>query len=306
MKKICFIAITALLLFTACSNHEEEINIAEGKDLIQLSSNIDDGSLGTRANLSDAETQNTQFASGKDITVEIYKTGASSTYTSGTYTANGSGGLSGSCYYPADGSNIDICAYYPKGVSSSTTSFQLLKEQYYPSQYQLCDLMYATKLTNKAKGSVHNLTFHHVFSKIIVNLFPGNGVTTEDLDNYVSQVEIRSIKVDAGFTITNGVIGNISASNLKDCIVLAIKPAGSVMSSPHSAIIVPQTHDAGAFIEVTYNGNTYTYSLPSSTTFSSGYVYTYNITVNSTGISLSTTSITGWTSTTAVSSSITL
>ena len=303
MKKICFIAITALLLFTACSNHEEEINIAEGKDLIQLSSNIDDGGLGTRANLVYAnESQNTQFDSGKGINIEIYKTGASSTYTSGTYTTNGSGGLTGSCYYPADGSNIDICAYYPSSVKSSTTSFNVGTDQTSVANYQSYDLMYATKLTNKAKGSTHELTFRHALAKIMVLLSAGNGVNKSDLQSYVSAVKLKSLKPTATFSISGGAVGTITANGTAADVSIN----GSGVTSAHSAIIVPQTHDAGAFIEIIYNGNTYTYSLPSSTTFSSGYVYTYNITVNSAGISLSTTSITGWTSTTAVSSSITL
>jgi len=301
MKKICFIAITALLLFTACSNHEEEINIAEGKDLIQLSSNIDDGGLGTRANLSDAETQNTQFASAMGINVEIYKTGASSSYTSGTYTANGSGGLTGYCYYPADGSNIDICAYYPKIVSSSTTSFNVGTSQTSAANYQDYDLMYAIKLTNKAKGSTHELSFRHALAKIVVNLSAGNGVSDSDLTSYVTAVKLKSLKPTATFSISGGAVGSITATGTAADV--SIK--GSTVTSSHNAIIVPQAK-SGAFIEVTYNGNTYTYSLPSSTTFSPGYVYTYNISVNSAGISLSTTSITGWTSTTAVSSSITL
>lgn len=290
------------MLFTACSNHEEEINIAESKELIRLSSDIDEGVLGTRANLSDAESQNSQFANSKSIQVEVYKTGQSSSYNNGTYTTNGSGGLSGSLYYPADGSNIDICAFYPGNVSSSTTSFSVGNNQTTAASYQNYDLMYATKLTNKAKGSTHALSFRHAMAKIVVNLSAGNGVTSSDLSNYISAVKLKGLKKTANFSITGGAVGSITADGTADDI--SIK--GSTVTSAHNAIIVPQTKSASAFIVVTYNGNDYTYSLPSSTTFSSGYVYTYNITVNSTGISLSTTTITGWTSTTAVNASITL
>lgn len=302
MKKYIFLAVAAVA-FAACSNDEDQ-TMASDSGLIRLSSNIGTTQRVTRANLTDAKAQNTQFVSDKSVKVEVYKTGQSTAYSTDNYTtSNGSGAMTGSLYYPADGSNIDICAYYPNSVSSSTTSFNVGTTQTSAANYQSYDLMYATKLTNQAKsGSGHALTFNHALTKIIVNLSAGNGVADGDLTSYVTAVKLKSLKPTAGFTITGGAPGSITASGTAADVTIT----GDTKTSAHCAIIVPQ-QKSGAFIEVTYNGTAYTYSLASQTTFRAGKVYTYNISVNAAGISLSSNSITNWDSSpAAVNGSVTL
>lgn len=292
-----FILAAAALTLAACSNDDNN-NITENNELISLAAAI--GTL-TRATLTDADAQNTQFASGKTIKVEAYKTGESSTYTTGEYTANGSGGLTGSLYYPATGENIDICAYYPSSVTSSSTSFSIGATQTSASNYQTYDLMYATKLTNKAKGSTHALTFNHALSKIVVTIANGDGVTADNISSLVTAVKINNTKPTAGFTISGGAPGAITASGTAADIDIT----GTTKTS-HAGIIVPQEVAAGTFITVTYNGNNYTYSLASAKTFVAGKVYTYALTLSAAGLSLSTTSITDWTSETGATETITL
>ena len=301
MKKIFFFLMAfAAVAFAACSGDDEQ---TIDDNIIRLSSNIGASQGVTRATLTDAEAQNTQFASSKSVFVEVYKYNGSTAYTTGNYTtSNTSGAMTGSLFYPADGSNIDICAYYPSTISSSSTSFTVGATQTSAANYQSYDLMYATKLTNKAKGSSHALTFNHALTKIIVNLQAGNGVTDSDLTTHVTALKLKSLKPTAGFAISGGAVGTITASG----IAADVDILGTTKPGNHCAIIVPQQKTSGAFIEVTYKGNTYTYSLASNTTFEKGKVYTYNITVNATGISLSSNSINNWTSTTAVNGSVTL
>lgn len=285
----------AAMMLASCSNDENDMigNVDNlDSNVISLSSNINEGQI-TRANLSDTEAQNTQFVSGKSIMVEAYKTGTSTAYTTGNYTTGSGGSMTGSLYYPASGENIDICAYYPNTVTSSTTSFSVGATQTLAANYQSYDLMYATKLTNKAKGSTHALTFNHALSKIVVNLEAGNGVTTSDLTSYVTAVKIKNTKPTAGFSISAGAVGTITASGTAADIDIT----GSTKTSAHNGIIVPQPLAANTeFIAITYNGNTYTYKLAAATTFEKGKVYTYTITVNAAGISVSSVSITGWAS----------
>lgn len=292
-----FILAAAALTLAACSN-DENSNIVENSELISLSAAI---GTTTRATLTDAEAQNTQFASGKSIFVEAYKKDVTTTYTTGQYTANGSGGLTGSLYYPATGENIDICAYYPSSVSSSTASFSVGATQTTAANYQSYDLMYATKLTNKAKGSTHALTFNHALSKIIVTIAAGNGVTADNISNLVSAVKINNTKLTGTVSITGGAISVTGVTG--DATDIDI--TGTTKTS-HAGIIVPQQVAAGVFITVTYNGQNYTYSLDANKTFVAGYVYTYALTLSAQGLSLGSTTINNWTAGEGATPSITL
>jgi len=288
MKKFYIFAIAALAM-AACSNDgSEPVNTLNQNDnLIRLSANI--GSL-TRASMTDAESQNTQFVSGKSIFVEAYKAGLSVTYTTGNYVTGNAGVLTGGLYYPADNSNIDICAFYPSNVSSSTTSFSVGADQTTAAYYQNYDLMYATKLTNIPRGSTtHGLTFNHALSKIVVTITNGSGVASTDIPN-VSAVVIKNTLPTAGFTISAGAVGTITASGTAADIAIT-----GTNKTNQAGIIVPQTLVAETpFIAVTYQGATYNYVLTSDQTFQPGKVYTYALTLNAQGLSLSSTQITNW------------
>ena len=299
--KFFYFAAAAMML-AACSN-DESVNEVANDNIISLTAGI---GAQTRATLTDAEAQNTQFESGKTILVEAYKKDAADTYTTGNYTTGSDGAMTGSLYYPATGENIDICAYYPSTVSSSSTSFDVGADQTTAELYQSYDLMYATKLTDKAKGNTHALSFNHALSKIIVTITNGNGVTESDVTSNVTAVKINNTLPTAGFTITAGAIGSITASGTAADIDIT----GTTMTS-HAGIIVPQTITATTdnkvnFITVTYNGNDYSYKLSADKTFEAGKVYTYALTLSAAGISLSSSSISSWTEGVGASETITL
>ena len=296
MKKHLFYIAAAALMLAACSNDERDIQ--NNDDIIKLSANI--ATPVTRATATDA-LQNTQFNNSTAIHVDVYETGGSAPMTngSGTYTTtNTTGALSGSLYYPTNGNNIDIEAYYPSTVTYSTTSFNVLADQSSAANYCSSDLMYATKLTNKAKGTTHGLTFNHALSKIIVNITNGSGVTAGDITSNVSAVKINNTKLTA--TIAKGVVSAATGS------ATDITITGTTNTS-NIGIIVPQTVVNGsAFITVTYNSNDYAYTLTADKTFEAGKVYTYALTLTAQGISLSSTTITDWIPDTGDSQTITL
>ena len=298
MKTKFYFLVMASLVFTACASDEPTDD-----GIIRLSSSV--ASAITRANTSDA-IQNAQFISDARIFVEAYKTGQASTYTTGIYrTTDAAGAMSGSLYYPSDRSNIDICAYYPSSVNSSTTSFSVNASQTTTdvANYRSSDLMYATKLTNKAKGSTHPLTFNHALTKIIVTITNGDGVSGDDISDNVTAVKINNTMPTAGFTISDGAVGNITASGTAADIDIT-----GTTKTNHTGIIVPQTLTANTtFITVTYNNADYTYAIPSGgKTFDAGKVYTYALTLSAAGISLSSASITDWTADSGDSQTITL
>lgn len=279
--------VAAATLLAACNNDESQ---TAGADVISLRSTV--ANAATRANAGDA-LQNAQFQAGKDIFVEVYKTGESAAYTSGNYTTGEDGSMTGSLYYPADQKNIDVCAFYPASVNSGTTSFSVNASQTTAdvANYQASDLMYADKLVDKAKGSTHALNFHHALTKIVVNLqADGAGMQPEDVKNMVSAVSINGMRPTANFAIEDGAVGAITASGTAADIDIT-----GANKFNHVGIIVPQAVAAGTTLfTVTYNGNPFTYAAPADKTFVSGGVYTYNFTLSTQGIKLQSVSITDW------------
>lgn len=283
-KNYLFLAASALMI-AACSSEESGNQSVQDPEVISLSATVSGGMRASGDNL-----QNEQFVSNKKIFVEAYKTGESATYATDEYTTtDASGNLSGTLTYPATGENIDICAYYPASVSSSTESFTVQTDQSSESGYQNSDLMYADKLENKAKGSTHDLTFNHALSKIIVNIEAGTGVDDADITTLVTAVKIKNTQPKATFTITDGAVGAITADDAATDI--NIYGTGAI----NEGIIVPQPVNAGAFIEVTYNNKQYTYNLTAAKTFNKGEKYTYTLTLNASGIELKSEEINDWT-----------
>ena len=286
MRKSYFLLAASALMIAACSSEESGNQSVQNPEVISLSATVNGGMRASGENL-----QNAQFASGKKIFVEAYKTGVSTAaYATGEYeTQDANGTLKGTLTYPATGGNIDICAYYPASVKSSTKSFTVQTDQSSDAGYQNSDLMYATKATDLAKGSTHDLTFNHALSKIIVEIQPGAGVTDADITTRVSAVKIKNTKHTAGFTIADGIVGTIGESG--ETTDINITGTGAI----NEGIIVPQEVAAGAFITVTYNGNDYNYELTAAKEFEPGHKYTYTLTLKASGISLESEKITDWT-----------
>ena len=298
---------TATFSLTSCINDEYD------PELIRLS--VDGlGSSGmTRAAETDA-LQNTQFESGLGIQVEAYETGATTTYTTATYTTTSTAGsttgsilLSGTMYYHPT-SNIDICAFYPSTVVSTPTplaQFTVNEDQSSTNvaNYRSSDLMYATKLTNKAKGTTHGLTFNHALAQIIVNLIPGDGLAIGDLTTNVTSVLIKNTIPTAdltfavdGSSVPTGVVSAAAASvAASDIEILGGANSGNTQTS-NIGIIIPQTVTSGTTLfDITYNSVSYTYAPTANVTFAAGYKYTYNFTLNLAGLQLESVEINDWT-----------
>ena len=274
MKKCFIIAVAAILLF-ACDDTTGESLSVRSLETIRLTAKVPSGSGTTRA-CSEDNLQGTQFVAGKEIFVEAYKTGQNTAYTLGIYTTGNAGALTGNLYYPADNSNVDLCAYYPGSITSASTTFAVSSNQSSEANYQASDLMYATKLTNKSSNTTHNLTFNHALTKIVVNIVAGDGLTTSNITTSpgVTAVKINNTLLNAQLAISGGVI---TASRAATGSAADITITGTGQSN--IGIIVPQTVPAGDFITVIYNNLTYTYSLAEAKTFLGGKVYTYTLTL---------------------------
>ena len=298
MKKLFFFAAAASVMLAACSSDNEEATVAE-KSAIRLSTQSLTGM--TRVGQS---VQLTQFAASENVGIFLAEDNAGSPVTSGTnvttyaqpltYVADGAGNLANTQYWPQDGNGLHIFGVYPLAAATAAAAynatgvtFTVAADQTSDANYKASDLMTGlpTSGTNPVARTTANvpMTFTHLLTKVDVNLTAGSGF--DDVSSAV--VSILGTKPTTTFSVQSTTVGAASGS-ATDIV------AGT--GAANSAIIVPQTIAAGAsFIKVTVGGGDYIYKMGADTDFDSKKCYTFNITVNKTGLVLTTTQITDWT-----------
>lgn len=295
----------AAMVMAACSNDNESDNWA-GE--IRLSSGLTVQQTDTRAA---TDIQRSQFAKGEEIDVFISENVTTGTATTTyeqplVYTADGKGNMNPDNkqpYFPTSGNGVNIYAYYPSGKVSSIASdatditFSVQTDQSGDTgdaNYKASDLMCGKPSTNPVArtSSQIALKFTHLLSKVIITLESGAG--SPSLDGAV--VRLKSVKPSTTLTPSTGTISTADGTATDITVMTA-----SSSSLSGSAIVVPQTL-ATSFIEITLaNGGVLTSkdlkdssSNPiTSVVLTSGHVYTYEITVNLTGVEVTST-ISAW------------
>ncbi len=297
MNRLLTLAAVAMTL-AACNSEIDDLNVE-----IRLKSGLDVQQTDTRA----ATTiQSDKFDSNEKIDVYISEnTTGTATTTYGTngqplvYTTGENGAMSTTTqqYFPTSGNGVNIYAVYPSGTSiASGNTFTIKEDQSTDANYKASDLMYGAPKGNATvarQKSAVSINFKHLLSKVTVVLKSGNG--SPSLDGAV--VKLKSVKPSTTLTasISGGSVSEASG-NTKDITVMTA--ATNALSG--SAVIVPQTLSTG-FIEVTLkNGGVLTStglknggSDLTNVVLEAGKAYTYTITVNLTGLSV-TSSITDW------------
>lgn len=236
---------------------------------------------------------NDYIESGKQVTVRISETHPSD-YTTGSfdeykYTTGEGGALalpSPAPYYPLNGTNVDILAYYP---SFDGTEFTIKTDQTGNANYTASDLMWAEPIINTAKSpSNKTLTFAHKMAKLIVTATAGTAVTQ------INSVTLKQVKPTVTFNKLTGAVSGLTG-DAGDVKIVKDETATSVSG----AAVIPDQTITGALLEIGVTlegGNTgiATYTVPSGKTFTAGSVYTLDITVSYPEVEAET-AITGWT-----------
>ena len=299
MKKLFFLAAAASVMLAACSSDNEEATVAE-KSAIRLSTQSLTGM--TRAGQS---VQHTQFAADENVGIFLAEDNAGSPVTSGTnvttyaqpltYVADGAGNLANTQYWPQDGNGLHIFGVYPLAAATAAAAynatgvtFTVAADQTSDANYKASDLMTGlpTSGTNPVARTTANvpMTFTHLLTKVDVNLSAGEGFTSTEMDAAV--VSILGTKLTTTFDVQSTTVGAASGT---------AAPIVAGTGTTNSVIIVPQAIAANtSFLKVTVGGGDYIYKLPAATTFAAQTKYVFNITVNKTGLVLTTTQITAW------------
>lgn len=254
----------------------------------------------------------TQIASGQQVGVFINEEATSATVIGANlkYDADGSGGLTLNAspqqttpYYPTSGKGVKIIAYQPYKEGALITGagydFTVQADQNANSNknYYDSDLLYSESAVYSPKTEAQSLVFKHQLSKVVCTLKSGTG--SPELDG--ATVAIVGAKIKGTFKPSDG-------SFTKAGTTSDVTMNSTITSGSYIAAIPPQTFDKGAkFLKVTLKeGGDFYYKIPngggdSPLTLAASNVYTYVITVNKTGLTVTST-ITPWDSSSGTTS----
>lgn len=176
-------------------------------------------------------------------------------------------------YYPADDAKVDFIAYYP--FQSTVTNNNIAINIVDQSQQNKIDLMYANNVTGINKSNPNaQLNFNHALSKVELNVTAGSGVSSLSGLN----VTFNGFQTTAQFDLATGTLAD-QANKAAFKAKTTAAPANTVAE----AIVLPTANVDGSTVAFQIGAETYTWTLPETTTYDAGKKYSYNILLQSTG-----------------------
>ena len=313
-------AATALVL-AGCSNDENEMS--NGPVELRLTSGV---TVQTRAFTA---TQGTTISSGEAVSVWVDDAGtpASPLYKAVQLTANGSNGFTGDAmYFPQTGNNIDIYAVHGNFTTAfaqgnvfptSAVEYKVEDNQSAVADYTKSDLLYAyvKGVPRNGNPTTAELTFYHMLSKLELAIQVGDGAP-----RLAATDAVKLNNVTLNGTFTPSTTENMSEQSNRDAMLgdattattgnmtLGQKTCTDFTADNivyNEAILVPQDMAGKTLTFTLADDGTLTYTIPANTTFESGKKYQYHITLDLTGITV-TSKIEDWEPVAAVTGSATM
>lgn len=296
MKKnllsISLAALTASVVFTACSSDELETTPAAPKsNVINLTSSLSQ----TRAA---SELQTTALSTS--VKVGAFGVSGSSTISNGNnnqYSVESTAALSSTSdmVWPSDASaTVSIYAYapYQSGWTyNAANSFTVSADQSSDANYLASDLLYA-KAENKSQTTdAIALNFKHQLARINVKIEKGEGA---DVSLNGAVISIVGTKTATTLNPSTGALGAASGStsDIKVATLTADETATVY------GIIVPQDLTANSnFVKIKTSSKTLVAKLSANVTIESGKSYNYTATIGagtSVVLTLGSVTLTGW------------
>jgi endonuclease G len=276
---ITYLAIPILLLYSCDS--EEEISENNFSKAVHFTSGISSNGMQTKAFNSSWENgdkigvfMKTSGAQLSDLSIVdgnrnmIYKTAGD-----GIFTAESN---DQTIYFPTDNSAIDFIAYYPHQNSINNYIYKVdIIDQNIP---QNIDLLYSNNITRASLNNPSNaLQFSHQLSKINLNISVSDDVS--GLSGL--QVNISGIRTLADFSLVNGTLSVDGTSTG----TINFKTTINANKALAEAILIPDEGGTARIISFYLpNAGLFKWELPSETKLEKGKSYTYNITLNASGV----------------------
>lgn len=314
MKKLFLISAIAATL-AACSSDNDMNGIENSKPQPILLGT----SVSTTMRSNSQILQATELAVNQTVGVYVYFTGEKETNSTANYgykniaytVANANGDLTitdtdKQPYYPENKTQqVDVYAFAPQFDTTTgelntmnDVSFTTESDQSTDAKYNASDFVWGkTTLTPTTSSTAQLIPMKHKLSKINVNIAPGTGMTLDALkDATITLAGVNlsgKINLTDGTATTDGTTTNtLTLTNgTSDSFKGTFKSDAGVDCYQASAVIIPQTLTSQTLKIKLSNNSEYTYSLSGS--FTAEKINTYDIKINATGLTLTTT-ITAW------------
>ena len=287
MKRQIFLGAIASLLMASCSNElDVRMNQTNG-DVSPLQINV------VANPISKALVAGSNFTGTAQIGVKLVD-GSGSTYDGKTYNNISYGTTNGTTWTVDPSKSILLSAtpgtayaYYPY-TDNASLDFTAIPISSAPNPDDQVDYMYGNVASGlKNSNPTASFTMNHAMS--IVNFEIARG-------NYTGTGAITSIKMKGNTASNTGtmnaVAGTVNATNagyeFESTTVL------SLGSATGKFIIVPSGQSSVLDFKVVMDGQTYTASTTAPVQLGKGQVYKYTLTMNSTGLTINTVTVTAW------------
>ncbi len=283
-------AVAALLLAAACSNDDLDGLIADGPVAAQVTAAISNGQTVTRI----SNSGNTASFTEGDV---IYVVADGSETHEYARQSDDSWSAVSSPYYFQDLDNVSFRGWYAEPTTAATATDNKISintaEQTIANGWNQWDILVTpvvtTSVASPTVGFTDSNAFEHIMSQVTLTFKIGDGIS--DL-SALREYKLTGLTTEASFNtlsceLTEGSTGDISQE---------VSVTSGVACDP--IILVPQDVSGKLSLEVTYNDLTYSaeLSLPSSATaLTAGTHYTFNVTINNTGLAVNSAAIEDWT-----------
>ena len=296
MKKFRFLYIAAAaLLFAACANEEDGIG---NNGPVAATVKADIVKNVTRATTGNTWSEND--AIGVNVTSKGYTIGNNVKYTT---TGDGKFTSDNPIYFADARETVNFNAYYPyqenvdgNGIVNNWNMAEVKEGEPCPADFLFANDATATKSSPQVQFTGDN-QFKHCMSMIRLTFKAGDGINPYNaiLKN---QLKLKGIYKTGSINTQTGEVTIYGDRGIYESDVdnKSLKNGATC-----EFIVFPQSLDNNKMdieLEVADNGtiNTYTTSLTSSTNneFKGGYLYTYPIRINNTGVVIEKAGITAW------------
>ncbi len=214
--------------------------------------------------------------------------------------------------FPVDNADVDVYLYAPYNGSANPTAMcmphTVSTDQSLTADYVASDFIYG-KATAPYATKTANVTMYHAMSKIIFKVV-NSGVDPANMTDITFKQAYTATKINMPVAITppltcgsGSTTYNVDvASTLADIKVWGTSGTGAVTASDAvtygvAVIVPPQTTDANAKVSVTIDDGAASHTSLANfngITFAPGKVYTYNLKLIGTGVTITLVSITDW------------
>lgn len=193
--------------------------------------------------------------------------------------------------------DVTFCAYAPYESGATWNKPQInTRSQVVRDQQKRIDFIYATgavaSKNNPTLSFTGSAAFRHVMSRLVVNIKPGNGMTTPDIA--VGGHYIDGLIHDGTFDPATGVVSP-TGSPIEWSLVYSMRTtdmANNVIT--YDALIIPQTLTAPLKFKSVIAAQAYVNDTAMKPALEPGKTYTYNITVHKTGLKIEGSTVTDW------------